>query len=132
MLITDARNALADMLGDTIPPAVVETALAGALTWDSEGRKPGDDDYIDTYDVFFAAAEVADQMALRDAAAPQVTSWSSESTSMQVAGPNWAAMAHAWRLRSPLARAAGYGRTLGEISVNTGVDYVPTSLGVYW
>ena len=138
MTIEEARTQLAAMLGAaTIPDATLTAALQQSLTWDAAGLSPGQPGYVESYDLHWAAAEVCTLQAMADMAAPtpeQVKSFTSEGTTIQVDGgmsPDWWRLAHLWRLRSPMARLAGYGSTLNVIDVpSDGGGYVPTSDGL--
>lgn len=133
MTIDEARTQLAAMFGAaTIPDATLDAALQQSLTWDAARLRPGMDGYQTTYDLAWAAAEVCTLMAMQAATTgPQLTKISSEGTTMELAGGiDWWALAHQWRLRSPLAQATGYGSTLGVISIDQGTTYVPTSDGL--
>lgn len=125
--------ALFGTAGNQIPTSVYNAAMSQALTWDADGRRPGQDGYTTTYDLAWAAAEVAQAMALLTATeGPHATRISSEGTTMDLTGgTDWAALSLAWRRRSPLAKAAGIGQTLGVIHLDSDVDYVPTSDGVW-
>lgn len=137
MTIDDARPQLAAMFGAaTLPEAILTQALQQSLTWDAAGLAPGRPGYVETYDLQWAAAEAATLMALHAAAAPtpeQVKSFTSEGTTFQVeagAAVDWRTLAHLWRLRSPMARVAGYGSTLNTVDIVDVGGYVPTSGGL--
>ena len=70
---------------------------------DTAGLGITDTGYVTTYDTDLAAAALADLYAARQAMAGRVTQWSSEGTTVQTSGPDWAGLAAAW-----LARSATY------------------------
>lgn len=87
------------LLTDTMKTA----AMSGALIPDSEGRWPGQDDYVSTYDIYFAALKLLPFLQ----AQPVVTSAGSEGTSVSVKPADWDAIIAFYRGSSPIIQATG-------------------------
>jgi hypothetical protein len=105
MAAIDDLNALLSPLPGygTITTNMKNAALAGALIPDSEGRWPGEVDYVLTYDVYFAALSLLGFLQ----AQPVVRSTSSEGTSISVDSPDWGALSTYYRGMSPICAATG-------------------------
>ena len=141
MAAIDDLNALLSPLPGygTITDNMKNAALAGALIPDSEGRWPGEVDYVLTYDVYFAALSLLGFLM----AQPVVRSTSSEGTSISVDSPDWGALSTYYRSMSPICMASGNGpiqrvaipegphvrRVPMNVGGGTGYDNVDTDLG---
>ena len=103
----DELNALlAELPGaDLVTDAMKIAALQGARIPDAAGRWPGAEDYVDTFDPYFAALGLLGFLR----AQPFVRSASSEGTGITVDAPDWNALAAFYRGLSPIARLAGSG-----------------------
>lgn len=86
-----------DLLTDTMKTA----AMSGALIPDSEGRWPGQEDYVSTYDIYFAALKLLPFLQ----AQPVVTSAGSEGTSVSVKPTDWNAIIAFYRGNSLIIQA---------------------------
>lgn len=78
-------------------------AMGSALIPDSEGRWPGQPDYVPTYDIYFAALKLLPFLQ----AQPVVTSAGSEGTSVSVKPADWSAVTAFYRGNSPIIQATG-------------------------
>lgn len=78
-------------------------AMGGALIPDSEGRWPGQDDYVETFDIYFAALKLLPFLQ----AQPVVTSAGSEGTSVSVKPTDWSAIIAFYRGASSIIQATG-------------------------
>lgn len=83
--------------------AMKNAALSGALIPDADGVWPGQDGYVTTHDVYFAALNLLGFLQ----AQPVVTNTSSEGTSVTVSKPEWAALVRYYRSQSPIINATG-------------------------
>ena len=83
--------------------AMKTAALQGARIPDSEGRYPGEEDYVDTYDVYFAALNLLGYLQ----AQPFISQVSSEGTSTTVQPPDWSALTRYYQSQSPIMRLQG-------------------------
>ena len=90
-------------------------ALAGALIPDSNTVWPGNPDYINTYDVYFAAISLIGFLQ----AQPVVRQSSSEGTSVAVDAPNWGGLLAWYGSMSPISQATSKG-VLGWITIPDG------------
>lgn len=104
--------------------------LPSSVCWDAEGRVPGDDGYVNTWDSDWLAGLAASQFATWELGASTTTKLSVDGDSIEVAPASWGALASSLYQRSPIygyaARIAQ--ETLGELHVRSGVAwYVPTS-----
>lgn len=101
-------------------------ALAGALIPDVDNVWPGEDAYVATYDIYFAATNLVGFLK----AQPVVRSTSSEGTSISVDAPDWSALQEFYRSQSPIMLATGAG-TLGFIYIPDAphVKRVPMTYG---
>lgn len=88
---------------DLVTPAMKTVALQHSRIPDDEGRWPGQDGYVDTYDVYYAALSLLGFMQAR----PAVTSASSESTSVSTTPADWSALAAFYRSMSRICQAMG-------------------------
>lgn len=87
----------------SISAGMKDAALKGALIPDTNGVWPGNDGYVDTYDVYFAALGLLGFLQ----ALPMVTSSSSEGTSVSVSRPDWSALITYYRSQSVIAGVTG-------------------------
>lgn len=118
--------------------AMKQAALDGALVPDADGVWPGEDGYVPTYDVYFAALNLLGYLQ----AQPVVRQSSSEGTSVAVDGPNWAGLANYFKSMSPIVQATNSsilqkvlipeGPHVRHVDMSTrehGYDNVDTDLG---
>lgn len=80
-------------------------ALEGARIPDTNGVWPGEQDYIPTYDSYYAAVGLVGFLQ----AQPVVRQSSSEGTSVAVDAPNWGGLLAWYRSMSQIASATGNG-----------------------
>jgi len=116
---TQAEQRMLELLGpaaDLLTPNDIDYALDMSLTWDDEGRAPGEDGYVDTYDPWWAAAEAAGLLAMRAQAQGGVVEFSSEGSTFKRSEPDFWAMSRYLRSRSPMSPQ--YGGRLGSATVN--------------
>lgn len=103
-------------------------AVDQAAVPDTAGRLPGADDWVPTYEPYWAAAEAVTALAIRALAAPKLTKVTAEGAAFERAGPAWWGAAEALRAKSPIARAirAATGG-LGALYVDGGTGYDTTA-----
>lgn len=80
-------------------------ALTMSRIPDSEGRWPGDDDYVTTYDPYYAALSLVGFLS----AQPYVTNANSEGSGVTVSKPDWGALSAYYRSQSVIVAASGNG-----------------------
>lgn len=125
----EARTQLAAMVDAAADPVLDENDLNTALTFsripDEEGRPPTDPDYVETFDLYWAAAEcmlIRHRRTLMQGG--KVTEFTSEGSRFKVeGGADWLALARYWRDQSPLATPG----QIGVIEIDTGQDFIPQS-----
>lgn len=88
---------------DLVTSAMKQAALDGAQVPDSQGRWPGEDNYVPTYDVYFAAISLVAFLK----AQPFVKSASSEGTSVSAQAPDWDSLLAYYRSQSPIVQSTG-------------------------
>lgn len=86
-----------------LTPNMKQNALNGARIPDAAGVWPGGEDYVPTYDVYFAAMSLIGFLQ----AQPVVRQASSEGTSTAVDAPQWSGLLAWYRSMSPICAAAG-------------------------
>lgn len=86
-----------------LTPNMKQSALNGALIPDEDGVWPGQPDYVETYDVYFAAVSLIGFLQ----AQPVVRQSSSEGTSVAVDAPNWYGLLTWYRSMSPICTGMG-------------------------
>ena len=130
----EARTELASMVDatgtePTLTDADLDTALTLSRIVDTEGRPPTDPDYVETFDLYHAAAECMLIRYRRTAMQGQgIQRFTAEGATFEKgAGPNWLALADWWRGQSPLTPAADGG--IGVIEVDAHSTFVPRSAG---
>ncbi len=103
----DELNALLANLPNfrLITDGMKQTALGGALIPDASGVWPGQEGYVETHDVYFAALQLLNFLR----AQPVVRSSSSEGTAISVDAPNWDGLIAYYRSMSPVVAATGNG-----------------------
>lgn len=113
----DELNALLENLPgySSITVAMKNAALSGALIPDANGVWPGQDGYVPTYDVYFAALNLLGFMQ----AQPFVRQSSSEGTSVAVDAPDWGALASYYRSQSRIVQSQG-GTVLQSVAIPEG------------
>lgn len=102
------------LLNDTMK----NRALAGALMPDVNKVWPGNDAYINTYDIYYAAISLIGFLQ----AQPVVRQSSSEGTSVAVDAPQWDGLITWYKSMSPIFQATGIS-VLGFIEIPDG-DHV--------
>lgn len=131
----EARAAAEEILGSDLAGQVAdsdwERALAASVTVDPDGRLPGDDDWVASYEPYWLAAEVVEAVALRQVGAGGgITKFTSEGASFEMTAPNLTGLAGRLRAKSPLSALAGEG--VGWIDVpRSPLGYEPRS-GQAW
>lgn len=95
-----------------LTPAMKQHALNGAAVPDDAGVWPGQPDYVETYDPYFAAISLIGFLQ----AQPVVRQSSSEGTSVAVDAPNWGGLLAWYRSMSPICQAQG-STVLGVIEI---------------
>lgn len=80
--------------------AEIDYGIEQGRVADAAGLWITDRGYVTTYDTDLAAASLADLYAARQAMAGRVTQWSSEGTTVQTSGADWAGLAAMWRAQS--------------------------------
>ena len=113
----DELNALLENLPgySSITVAMKNAALSGALIPDANGVWPGQNGYIPTYDVYFAALNLLGFLQ----AQPFVRQSSSEGTSVAVDAPNWSALLNYFRSQSRIVQSQG-GTVLQSVAIPEG------------
>lgn len=126
MTRTDAQAFLTELFSSTpaVTATMITTALDASRVVDSEGRAPSDADYVETIDQWWAAAEIADMLTIQQMQAGGVAKFSSEGSSFELAGPDWASIGAHYRSKSPLGVPAG----VGVIEIDSGNEFLPRSL----
>lgn len=81
-----------------LPLEMKEVALSQSVVPDVDGNLPGSDDYVTTYDPYYAAFILTSLLE----AQPQVTNASSEGTSVAATLPNWDSIRSYYRSLSPI------------------------------
>lgn len=104
--LEDLTALLANLPGaDLITPAQYDSALAGALVPDSNGVWPGQELYVNSYDIYFAGLTLLAFLQ----AQPVVRQTSSEGTSVAVDAPSWTGLAMYYSSQSRIIQAVGSG-----------------------
>lgn len=115
------RITLAAMIDQAATPpltdADLDLCLEQARVVDQQGRPPTDPDWTPTYDLAWAAADTCELRAARTAASEQLTTVTSEGTTLRTTTADWRAMADWWRLRS---RATAGTQIVGVVSIDRG------------
>ena len=99
----------------SITVAMKQAALDGARIPDSSGRWPGQEGYVNTYDVYFAAFTLLGFLR----AQPFVRQSSSEGTSVAVDAPDWGALASYYSSQSRIVQSQG-GTVLQSVAIPEG------------
>lgn len=107
MAAIDDLNSLLSGLPNyaSLTTGMKEAALEGARIPDPDGVWPGEDDYVDTHDIYFAAMNLIGFLM----AQPVVRQSSSEGTSVAVDAPKWDVLMAYYRSLSPICMATGNG-----------------------
>lgn len=105
MAAIDELNALLSSLPGyaLLTDPMKNAALAGAVVPDADGVWPGEDGYVTTYDVYFAAISLVGFLQ----AQPVIRQTSSEGTSLAVDAPDWSGLLAWYRSMSPICGAVG-------------------------
>lgn len=106
-----------------LTPNMKQNALNGAVIPDAAGVWPGQLDYVETYDVYFAAMSLIGFLQ----AQPVVRQASSEGTSTAVDAPQWGNLLVWYRSMSPICQAAGV-NVLTPIAIPDGPHVVATDM----
>jgi hypothetical protein len=117
MAAIDELNALLENLPNyaLLTDAMKNKALEGALIPGADGVWPGQDGYVPTYDVYFAALNLTAYLK----AQPAFRSSSSEGSSLSVDAPDWTALTSYFRSMSPIIMATG-GSVLTRVPIPEG------------
>lgn len=115
----EARSLLADMVKADQPPVLsepdLETALIDSRVRDSADRWITDPDYVQTYNLFLAAAKVSNLRAIREYGAPGVEEFTSEGSRFKLRKVDWAAVAR--NFMEQAADSAGLENSDGQIII---------------
>lgn len=104
--IDDLKALLVNLPGySTITEAQFQQALNGSVIPDAAGVWPGNDGYVPTYDIWYAAVNLLPWLA----AQPVVRQSSSEGTSIAVDAPSWGTLDAYFRSMSPICAATSSG-----------------------
>lgn len=95
-----------------LTPLMKTTALLQSQVPDSMLVWPGEDGYVPTYDIYFAAINLIGFLR----AQPVVRQTSSEGTSVAVDAPNWGALIEYYRSLSTIVAASG-NRVLQSVAI---------------
>lgn len=95
-------------------------ALEGAVVPDSNGVWPGGEDYVPTYDVYYAAISLIGFLQ----AQPVVRQSSSEGTSVAVDAPNWTGLVAWYSSMSLICSAQPGGGLLKPVAIPDGPHVV--------
>jgi len=123
--IETVTRLVGDHAASLLAPEDVGQAVDNAAVPDAAGRLPGADDWVPTYEPYWAAAEAVTALAIRAAATPSLTKVTAEGATFERQAPSWWAAAEALRARSPLARAiraATGGLGITHVEGETGYD----------
>ena len=110
----DATVFLSQLFGSVegVTFEVIDLALTRSRVVDSLGRAPVDPSWEPTFDEWLAAADIADQMALKGAMIPTdaLTQFTSEGATFHFAGAaaDWAGISAHLRSRSTLTHGTGW------------------------
>lgn len=85
---------------DRISKEARQQMLDASLIPDADGRRPGEANYVTTYDVAYAAWRLVDMLQ----GFPVTTSAGSEGTSVTMTAPNWAALKTSFAAMSPILK----------------------------
>lgn len=110
-----------------LTPNMKQNALNGALLPDAAGVWPGQPNYVNTYDVYYAAMSLIGFLQ----AQPVVRQASSEGTSTAVDAPQWGGLLAWYRSMSPICQAAGVG-VLNSVPVPQGPHVRRTDMSGRW
>lgn len=110
-----------------LTPNMKQNALNGALMPDSAGVWPGEQNYVITYDEYFAAISLVGFLQ----AQPVVRQASSEGTSTAVDAPQWGNLLAWYRSMSPICKAQG-STLLTSIPIPGGPHVLPTDMSGRW
>ena len=108
---------------DVLTTDMKQRALDGALIPDDAGVWPGGAGYVDTHDVYYAAASLIGFLQ----AQPTVRQTSSEGTSVTVQPMDWGALAQWYRSMSPICQAQG-GAVLVQVPIPGPTHVVRTDM----
>lgn len=97
---------------DNITDNMIEKALAGSLMPDANGVWPGQEGYIETQDIYWAAVSLVAFLS----ALPVIRSASSEGTAMSQDAPSWGGLTAYYKSMSPIAQATS-STVLGSIPI---------------
>lgn len=99
-----AREQLAQMIDQAATPPLSNTELDACLQdvplADEEGKAPVDPAWVPTFDYAEAAAQACELRAAKLATTEQLTSVTSEGTTLQSTPADWQKLADWWRLKS--------------------------------
>lgn len=110
-----------------LTPSMKQKALDGSLVPDAAGVWPGQPNYVNTYDVYWAAINLVGYLS----AQPVVRQSSSEGTSVAVDAPNWDGILLYFRANSIIAGANG-NDVLQIVPIQGGPHVVRTDMRGGW
>lgn len=126
--LTDLDELLAPLPGfSLLTPSMKQKALDMSLVPDAAGVWPGQDDYVATYDVYWAAISLIGFLQ----AQPVVRQTSSEGTSVAVDAPSWDGILMYYREASQIAGATG-NDVLQIVPIPGGPHVVRTDMSGRW
>ena len=126
--IDDLNALLASLPGYALlTPSMKNAALLGAMIPDSSGVWPGQEGYVQTFDIYFAALNLLGFLM----AQPVIRQSSSEGTSVAVDAPDWSGLIFFYRGQSPIVRAQG-NTILGVVTLPDSPHVVPTDMSGRW
>lgn len=125
--IDRAQTILGADLANQLTPEDWDMAAESAVTIDTDGRLPGDPDWVPTYEPYWLAAVAVDMLAIRGLGEAGIKRFTSEGSTFELTGPNLDGLAARLRARSPLSALIG-GAGVGFIDVpRQDIGYRPTS-----
>jgi hypothetical protein len=98
---------------DVLSTHMLANALAQSMIPDGAGVWPGQPNYQDTYDIFWAALSLVGYLQ----AQPYIRQSSSEGTSVAVDAPNWTALTTYFKSQSKIAQATQSGPLLTAVPI---------------
>ena len=91
--------------------ADLDAALALSLIKDDAGRAPGDQGYVETWSIYWAASLVSEVRAIRAMSQDQLEDFSAEGLRMKIKPADWNGVAAYFR-----------GRAIGELQLGAGLS----------
>lgn len=127
--VARAQQLVGSVVASFLTDAEWTATAEGALLWDADGRLPGADGYVPTYEPYWLAADAAGMVATRRAGEDTTTALSVGGDSITVKPADLRIVEQGLRQRSPLwAYANAQAPALGVVRVDGSAShYVPTS-----